>query len=105
MDYQINLDKNTVVAFREDVLDCFYSIIKSIKDENINTNVNYNNIMKALLTNFNINTIMLFIHEISNDNEFKKHNNSYKIALNYCDEIMEKNIIKNILNHYKKKND
>jgi len=105
MNYEINLDKNNFMAFREDVLDCFHSITKSIKDENINTSINYDNLMKTLKNDFNMSNIMVFISEITNDSEFKKYYNSYKTALNYCDEIMEKNIIKNVLNHYKKKND
>lgn len=110
MNYEINLDKNyldknTFMAFREDVLDCFHSIIKSIKDENINTSINYDYLMNTLKNDFNMFNIMIFINEITYDNEFKKYYNSYKTALNYCDEIMEKKIIKNVLNHYKKKND
>jgi hypothetical protein len=105
MDYEITLDKNTFMAFREDVLDCFHSIIKSIEDDKIQTNVNYNNIMNLLINDFKLYTIMIFINELTNDKEFKKHYNSYKVALDFCDEIMEKNIIKNKLNYYKKKND
>jgi hypothetical protein len=98
-------DKYNFMAFREDVLDCFHSILKSIEEENIQTNVDYNNLMKSLKNDFKFYTIMMFINELTNDKEFKKHYTSYKIALNYCDEIMEKNIIKNKLNYYKKKND
>uniref|UniRef100_A0A6C0HV34 Uncharacterized protein n=1 Tax=viral metagenome TaxID=1070528 RepID=A0A6C0HV34_9ZZZZ len=105
MDYEITLDKNTFMAFREDVLDCFHSIIKSIEDDKIQTNVKYNNIMNSLINDFKLYKIMIFINELTNDKEFKKHYNSYKVALDFCDEIMEKNIIKNKLNYYKKKND
>ena len=36
----------------------------------------------------------LFINDITNDNEFKKYHKSYHIALNYCNDIIENNIIK-----------
>ncbi len=100
-----NSDKYNVLAFREDVLDIFHSIIKTIDEENIQTNVNYKNIMKSLLEDFKLYTIMMFINELTNDKEYKKHYNSYKIALNFCDELMEKEIIKNKINNYKKKMD
>lgn len=89
------------IAFREDVFDRFNSIIKSINDDNINTQFDYNDNIKELHKDFKLYTIIKFINNLANDNEFKKHHHNYKIALTYCDEIMENNIIKNIFTQKK----
>jgi hypothetical protein len=97
--YTNKFSKIKFAIFREDVLDCFHSIIKSIEDENIQTNFNYNELMDDLLNDFKLYNIVKFINELSKDNEFKKHKNAYKIALTYCNEIMENDIINDSLNY------
>ena len=101
-DTQLIINSNTTefISFREDIFDRIFSIIKSIEEEKIKTDIDYRNYLKLLLKDFKLYTIMLFINELTNDLEFKKYYNSYKIALNYCDEIynkvkeFEKNYIK-----------
>jgi hypothetical protein len=99
-DSQLLINKNEFISLREDIFDRFYSIVKSIEEENIKTNIEYQKYLKLLLQDFKLYTIMLFINELTNDIEFKKYYNSYKIALNYCEEIynrikdFEQNLIK-----------
>jgi hypothetical protein len=101
--YSNNYNNIQLITFREDVFDRFNSIIKSINDDKIKTDFNYNDILKDLYKDFKLINIIRLINTIACDNEFKKSHQSYKIALNYCNEIMENNIIKNSL--YKKKID
>jgi hypothetical protein len=101
----IDISKIQFSIFREDVLDSFISIVKSIKEDNIKTNINYNDLLTIIHNNFTINNIITFINEVANDTQFKQHKISYKSALTFCDEIMENNIIKNIFREHKKKID
>jgi hypothetical protein len=87
MNNQIELNNYNLIIFREDVLDCFYSIVKTIEEEHIETNIDYHSILKSLLKDFKLYNIIIFINELTNDIEFKKYNNSYKISLDYCEEI------------------
>ncbi len=86
-DYQLIMNTDEYLSLREDIFDRFHSIVKSIEADNIKTHKNYQKYLELLLEDFKLYTIMLFINELSNDIEFKKHYNSYKTALNYCDEI------------------
>ena len=70
-------------------------ILSDPTDEKINTDFNYNEILKSLYKDFKLINIIRLINTITYDKEFKKSHNSYKIALNYCNEIMENTIIKN----------
>ncbi len=88
--------------FREDVLDCFHSIIKSIEDDKIQTKYNYNEIMHELLNDFKLINIIKFINDLSSDDEFRKHKKTYNVALTYCNEIMENDIIKKLLSNKEK---
>jgi hypothetical protein len=88
-----NYSNIQLILFREDVFDRFNSIIKSINKEKIKTDFNYNEILKCLYNDFKLIDIIRLINTISSDNEFKKSHNSYKIALKYCNEIMENPII------------
>jgi hypothetical protein len=94
----MNLDTNNYnniqfIAFREDVFDRFNSIIKFINDDRINTDFNYNDILKDLYKDFKLINIIRLINTIKYDNEFKKSHICYKLALNYCDEIIENPIM------------
>jgi hypothetical protein len=102
----MNLDTHNysniqLIIFREDVFDRFDSIIKSINEEKIKTDFKYNEILKDLYKDFKLINIIRLINTIACDNEFKKSHNSYKIALNYCNEIMENTIIKNSISKQK----
>jgi hypothetical protein len=101
----IDISKLQLSIFREDVLDCFLSIVKSIKEDNIKTNINYRDLLTVIYNDFTLNNIITFINEVANDNKFKQHKIAYKSALTFCDEIMENNIIKNIFKEHKKKID
>ena len=87
MNNQIQLNNINLIAFREDVLDCFYCIVKTIEEEHIETTIDYHSIVNTLLKDFKLYTIITFINELSNDTIFKTHSRSYKIALDYCEEI------------------
>ena len=78
------------ISFKEEMFDRMFSIIKSIEEDKIKTDINYRKFLESLLNDFKLYTIMHFINELTNDLEFKKYYNSYKIALNYCDEIYNK---------------
>jgi hypothetical protein len=99
-DSQLLINTTEIISLREDIFDRFHSIVKSIEDDNIKTNIDYQKYFKLLLEDFKLYTIMLFINELTNDSEFRKHYNSYKIALNYCEEIYNriKDFEKNIIN-------
>ncbi len=102
MNLETNYYNNTqLMAFREDVFDRFNSIIKSINEEKIKTEFNYNEILKDLYKDFKLVNIIRLINTIACDNEFKKSQNSYKIALVYCEEIMDNSIIKKSISKQK----
>jgi len=96
-----NYSQMQLILFREDVFDRFNSIIKSINEEKTKTDFNYNEILKSIYKDFKLINIIRLINTIACDKEFKKSHNSYKIALHYCNEIMENNIIKNSLSKKK----
>ena len=93
----IEYNKLQFMIFREDVLDCIYSIVKSIEEDNIQTNINYKEYLTNLYKDFKLYMIIKFINDIANDNEFKTHKKTYQIALNYCNDIIENNIIKKFI--------
>ena len=107
MTSETNIDINKLQSsiFREDVLDSFLSIVKSIEEDKIKTNINYRDLLNIIYHNFKLYNIIHFINEVANDEQFKKHKIAYTSALTFCDEIMENNIIKNIFKEHKKKID
>jgi hypothetical protein len=107
MTSETNIDINKLQSsiFREDVLDSFLSIVKSIEEDKIKTSINYRDLLNIIYHDFKLYNIIHFINEVANDEQFKKHKNAYTSALTFCDEIMENNIIKNIFKEHKKKID
>jgi hypothetical protein len=83
--------------FREDVIDRFICIVKMINDNNIPTQINYNNLLENIIADFKLNKILIIINLLAHDKFIKENFELYNISMTYCNEIINNELIKNII--------
>jgi hypothetical protein len=82
--------------FREEVLDRFYCICSLIK-KNKCSNIDYNYIFTTVCKDCSFDNIMKFINILKNDKILCQHHDTFKIVIQYCDEIMESKVIQDTI--------
>jgi hypothetical protein len=80
--------------FREDVIDRFSCIYKSITREEIPISFNYIKLLNNIIIDFRLNNIIIMIQSLLNDKAISDNIEIYKTTIKYCNEIMENDIIK-----------
>jgi hypothetical protein len=92
-------------AFKADIFDYFNCIVKHIDNEKIQTLVDYKKTLNKLNKDFKLVTIVEFINDLINDINICKNKNIYKLVIEYSNEIMETELMKqtfeNITQKYK----
>jgi Na+/serine symporter len=92
-------------AFKADIFDYFNCIIKTIEDEKIQTLVDYKQLLNKLNKDFKLVTIVEFINSLINEANIRKNENIYKLVIEYSNEIMATELMKqtfeNITQKYK----
>lgn len=93
---------NKFEMFREDVLDRLICIIKTINDNNIPTQINYNKLLQNLINDFKLKDILIIINLLAHDKFIKENIELYAISMKYCNEIIDNQYIKNIMTFERK---
>ncbi len=83
--------------FREDVIDRLICIVKLINSNNIPTQIDYNKLLQNLINNFKLKDILVIINLLAHDKFIKENIEIYNIAIKYCNEIIDNEIIVNIM--------
>lgn len=84
--------------FREDILDRFYCICSLIKKKKC-SNIDYTHLFNNINKQCTFENIMKFINILKNDTNLYKDIETSKMVNEYCDEIMESQVIKDTIAH------
>jgi hypothetical protein len=86
-DSKKTLSQQDFLNLKVEVVDRLYCIVRAIERKNISTLIDYKTELNKLILDFDINSVSLFITELSSDQNLVKYNEIYKNIIHYTNEI------------------